>query len=146
MNLHPEDFQELIRLAMRAENAKALGALVLTFIGNSLLPISTFIAGMLGLVAIDTATGIRASLAKGDKLESNKMRKVARKAWHYLMFIIAMHLAAEIWLSSMPLVWIASGWIMASELKSIAENVATTTGTKFGDVSFWEMIKGKIKF
>lgn len=102
-------------------------------------PISEMIHVMLIFLALDTISGIWASLKEGEKLQSNKLRKTVYK---FLWYTVAVMLSWMMEKTFSVMDWtnlasIVAGFICFVELKSVFENITRITG----DPLFLRIIK-----
>ena len=91
-------------------------------------PISEMVHVMLIFLAIDTASGIWASVKEGNKIESHKLRKTVLKfLWYSIAVMSAWMMERTFHLSWANLACLTAGFICFVELKSIFENVTRIT-------------------
>jgi phage-related holin len=107
------------------------------WIWSLVVPILPFVALTVVLVVLDMLTGIAAAYHRGEKITSKAMRRTVLKIALYMAAILAcegVHLVFLLKLGSsgvINLVFVASGLVAATELKSLLENVHTVTGVDF---------------
>jgi phage-related holin len=112
-------------------------ALFLAFVG----PIHHYLIGVGVLVIGDFVVGAWASVKKGQKLTSRRMRETVSKMLAYqLAIIIGFVLDGLIGIPDAMVARVISGFIGLTEAKSIFENLATITG-----LDFWAVIMEKLK-
>jgi phosphatidylglycerophosphate synthase len=107
-------------------------------------PVQWFVFATFVLVLSDFITGIIAArFAKGEKIQSSKMKRSVWKLILYTLAILLSHLLASIYFLpkgiDFDLVWIASGVISLTEFKSNLENIAIVTG-----LDIWNRIEAYI--
>jgi hypothetical protein len=91
-------------------------------------PISDMVHVMLIFLALDTVSGIWASIKEGNKLESHKLRKTVLKFLWYTIGVMAAYMMEHTFkLAWTSLASITAGFICFVELKSIFENVTRIT-------------------
>ena len=91
-------------------------------------PIAEMVHVMLFFLALDTLSGIWASLKEGNKLESNKLRKTVLKfLWYTIAVMSAWMMEHTFNLSWSNIAAITAGFICFIELKSIFENITRIT-------------------
>jgi len=91
-------------------------------------PIAEMVHVMLIFLALDTISGIWASLKEGGKLESNKLRKTVLKfMWYTIAVMSAWMMEHTFKLSWTSIASLTAGFICFVELKSIFENVTRIT-------------------
>ncbi len=111
-----------------------------------LAPVWGFIVLVVAFVIIDFITGVQAAKHAGEyerEKASKGWRRTGVKASQYFMLILAAHglvVVFSIPTQWFPLVYIAAFFIAITELKSISENVAETTGT-----DIWFLIGDKLR-
>lgn len=111
-------------------------------IASFFIPIIPALFFVLGLIAVDTITGImKAGKEDVSEISSKKAFKLIPKVILYFIFLMLCHGAALIW--KVPLVSFCLIGISAIEVKSIDENFKVISGRSFIDETL-EAIK-KIK-
>ena len=91
-------------------------------------PIAEMVIVMLIFLLFDTITGIWASLKKGEKLESHKLRKTVYKIVCYTLAVMLSWMMEKTFsLNWSNLASIVCGFICFVELKSIFENITRIT-------------------
>ena len=91
-------------------------------------PISEMVIVMLIFLLLDTISGIWASLKKGEKLESHKLRKTVYKiVWYTVAVMLSWMMEKTFFLTWSNLASLVCGFICFVELKSIFENVTSIT-------------------
>ena len=91
-------------------------------------PISEMVHVMLIFLALDTISGIWASLKEGNKLESSKLRKTVLKfLWYSIAVMAAWMMEHSFKMSWSNLACLTAGFICFVELKSIFENITRIT-------------------
>lgn len=92
-------------------------------------PIKEIIHVMFFFLAIDTISGVWASVKSGNKVESRKLRKTVYKfIWYTVAVIASFMMETTFHLSWTNFASIVGGFICFVELKSIFENVTVITG------------------
>lgn len=91
-------------------------------------PIAEMVIVMLIFLMLDTISGIWASLKKGEKLESHKLRKTVYKiVWYTVTVMLSWMMEKTFSLTWTSLSSLVCGFICFVELKSIFENVTRIT-------------------
>ncbi len=91
-------------------------------------PIAAMVHVMLIFLALDTISGIWASLREGHKLESHKLRKTVYKFLWYTIAVMSSWMMEHTYkLSWTNLSCLIAGFICFVELKSIFENITRIT-------------------
>ena len=91
-------------------------------------PITEMVIVMLIFLILDTISGIWASLKKGEKLESHKLRKTVYKIiWYTITVMLSWMMEKTFSLTWSNLASLVCGFICFVELKSIFENVTSIT-------------------
>ena len=91
-------------------------------------PIAEMILVMLIFLILDTISGIWASLKKGEKLESHKLRKTIYKiVWYTIAVMLSWMMEKTFTLTWTNLASLVCGFICFVELKSIFENITRIT-------------------
>jgi phage-related holin len=91
-------------------------------------PIAEMVIVMLIFLLLDTISGIWASLKKGEKLESHKLRKTVYKIiWYTVAVMLSWMMEKTFSLTWSNLASLVCGFICFVELKSIFENVTSIT-------------------
>jgi len=92
-------------------------------------PIAEMVHVMLIFLALDTISGICASLKCGAKLESHRLRKTVYKfVWYTVAVMVAWMMEHTFKIEWCHLAAITAGFICFVELKSIFENITKITG------------------
>jgi hypothetical protein len=92
-------------------------------------PIAEMVHVMLIFLALDTISGIWASLKAGQKLESHKLRKTVYKfLWYTVAVMVSWMMEKTFEMTWSHLSALTSGFICFVELKSIFENITKITG------------------
>lgn len=125
------NFQELITQLWVAHSWKAAVSIVATFVGYHLLPIASFIAVGVALVASDFITGLTASFYRKDAITSRRMARTVLKIIFYSAAIVMVHVVEEVFFKTDTriLVYMVSAYISIVELYSNLENISTITET-----------------
>jgi phage-related holin len=113
-----ETFQRVAAVAIKI----AAWAVVFT------APVHAFMAATGAIVLIDFVTGIWGALRIGDPLTSSKMSRTVTKTVAYQVAILSAWLFESVFVPELPVVRIAAGFVAATELKSVLENIAKITG------------------
>lgn len=103
-------------------------------------PIQASMAAVCALVLCDLATGVWASIKRGEKFTSWGMRKTASKILAYELAIVLAYVMESAFLPSLPVVKGIAGFIAATEFKSNLENLSRITG-----LDLWQAIRGFIQ-
>lgn len=91
-------------------------------------PIAEVVHVMLIFLAVDTISGIWASLKEGQKIESHKLRKTVMKfLWYTIAVMLAYMMEETFHLGWSRMANITAGFICFVELKSIFENITRIT-------------------
>ena len=91
-------------------------------------PIAEMVIVMLIFLLLDTISGIWASLKKGEKLESHKLRKTVYKIiWYTVAVMLSWMMEKTFSLSWSNLSSLVCGFVCFVELKSIFENATRIT-------------------
>lgn len=96
-------------------------------------PINTVLVAMGVLIAIDFLTGLWASCKLANKpfwkvIKSSGLRRTAIKGTSYFLTIIVSHILETYFMSWLPAVAIAAGYLAITEVASNFENLAVITG------------------
>ncbi len=101
-------------------------------------PISEMVNVMLIFLAVDTISGIWASLKSGQKIESHKLRKTVYKfIWYTVAVMLSWMMEKTFKIEWSNIASITAGFICFVELKSVFENISRITG----DPVFLRIIK-----
>lgn len=100
----------------------------LTLLGVFMAPLKTTAFAIGFLVLVDLATGIWASVKRGEPITSDRMVVTVRKSFLYLLALIVAHVAETYVFSGVPLLKVIAGMIGATELLSFSENFEAITG------------------
>ncbi len=91
-------------------------------------PIAEMVHVMLIFLALDTVSGIWASVKEGGRIESNKLRKTVFKfLWYTIAVMVAWMMEHTFHLSWANIACLTAGFICFVELKSIFENITRIT-------------------
>lgn len=124
------NFQELISQLFLAHGWKAALSLLVTFVGNALLPVSAFLAVGVVLVAADWLTGVTAAVVRGDRITSRGLLRTIRKVFFYsLAIVLVLTVEQAFFPGSHWMVYLVSAYISLVELFSNLENISSITGT-----------------
>jgi phage-related holin len=126
-------------LAFLKSAAWSVGTMLLDlFIG-----VKPFVLFTIFITLIDMYTGTRAATFRGETLNSKGFRRTVTKLLLYMCAILMSRAFEVVFLDgtdfSFNLVWIVSGIIALSEMKSNFENIGTVTG-----IDFWSVIANKM--
>jgi len=103
-------------------------------LGAFLMPIWPFLALCGLLIILDTITGIRAALRRGEKRNSRAASRIIDKTLVYGSSILACH-GVEVVLKLPDMVtYFAVGAIAFTELMSVLENTRVVSGANIADV------------
>lgn len=107
---------------------------LLGMLAGFIVPVGHFLALCGGLIILDTVTGIRAAMRRGEKPNSKKARRMIDKLIVYAGSILACH-GVEVALKlPASLAYFATGAIAFTELLSILENTRVVSGTDIGSI------------
>ena len=111
-----------------ASSLKSLGLKLSLLAIAYFTPIAEMVIVMLIFLLLDTISGIWASLKKGEKLESHKLRKTVYKIiWYTVAVMLSWMMEKTFSLKWSNLASLVCGFICFVELKSIFENVTSIT-------------------
>jgi phage-related holin len=96
-----------------------------------LAPVRGALIATLCLVVGDLLTGIWAARIRGERITSTKLRHTIVKALGYELAILFAFIGQTFMLPDIPIISIMAGFVVATELLSIYENLGTITGTDF---------------
>lgn len=111
-----------------------------------LAPAQDALFAILVFIVVDLVVGIWASMKRGEKFISWKLRHtITRKiAPYFVAVLVAMHFEhhflAGTWLEGIPLMKSISTFVALSELKSIFERLGEITG-----LDFWAFFKERLQ-
>ena len=104
------------------------GKLAILFV-SYFTPIKEIVHVMLIFLAMDTISGIWASLKGGDKLQSSKLRTTVYKfLWYTVAVMLSLMMEKTFGFSWTRLAALVGGFICSVELVSIFENISKITG------------------
>ncbi len=86
------------------------------------------------LVIGDLITGVWASLKRGEKFSSARLRQTIIKSLGYQMAIVLSYVTESQLIPEVPLLKVVAGLIASTELVSSLENLSSITGTPLGQV------------
>jgi Bacteriophage holin family len=109
----------------------ALGAFL-----SLVAPVAPFIWLAFGLVLFDTITGTIKAVHAGEGWKSGKMFRFPFKLAVYSVAILASHWVSSTLSPGLPIAWMASCAVAATELRSIYENTRVVSG-----VNIWQQVK-----
>lgn len=101
-----------------------------------LMPVSEIISLVIVLVICDLITGIRAAKSRGEQIKSRRLQRTVEKIALFLIVIILSQWIKNIFMPVVPITYMSSLAIVATEFQSIVENVEAVTG-----VNIWSKIK-----
>ena len=104
------------------------------FIFSFFLPIKHFLLFTVAVVIADTITGIKAARKEGKAITSKGLYRTTEKIVVYFTSIMIFHGAQLTFNILIPIVYMVSSIIAATELFSVAENVKRITGVNLGTV------------
>jgi len=114
-------------------SAETLLGGLLGLISAFIMPIAPFLALAGMLIVLDTITGIRASLKRGEKPTSRKARRMIDKTMVYGSSIVACHGVEVVMKLPDTVTYFAVGAIAFTELLSVLENTRVVTGTNIAE-------------
>lgn len=117
--------------SMEALTGWALGAIF-----SLVAPVAPFLWLAFGLVLFDTITGTIKAIHAGEGWKSGKMFRFPFKLAVYTLAIWASHMVSSTLAPGLPLAWMASCAVAATELRSILENTRVVSG-----VNIWNQLK-----
>lgn len=95
-----------------------------------LAPLHTVLLTVLALVVLDLITGLAASIKRGDKIESGKLKRTVVKLIMYeVCAIMSYYVGENLFGPELPLLKIATTMIGITEVKSVFENISVITGS-----------------
>ncbi len=104
-----------------------------------LAPLRQIFATVLILVTVDVVSGVWASLKRGEKLKSERLRQSVKKTIGYLTALTLCLIVEPYLPDAIPSVKIMSGFIAMIEFQSGIENISVIIG-----VDLWAALRGKI--
>ena len=107
---------------------------LLGMLGAFLIPIAPFLALCGLLIILDTITGIRAALRRGEKRNSRAASRIIDKTLVYGSSILACHGVEVVLKLPDAVTYFAVGAIAFTELMSVLENTRVVSGTNIADV------------
>jgi phage-related holin len=96
-------------------------------------PVKAAMLAVTFLVAVDFLTGVWASKKRGEKIESAKLGRTVIKTLGYQLALITSFVTEKYLLDVLPVMKTISGFIAATELLSVSENLAVITGVPLYD-------------
>jgi phage-related holin len=103
-------------------------------LGSFFMPIVPFLALCGLLILLDTITGIRAAMRRGEKPNSKKAARIIDKTIVYSASVIACHGVESVMKLPDTVTYFAVGAIAFTELMSVLENTRVVSGTNIADV------------
>ncbi len=97
-------------------------------VASIFLPIKAILATTLFLIFVDLISGVAAARKRGEPITSAGFRRSISKLIVYELALALGFLAETYMLQSMPITKMISSLISLTELKSIFENIDTTSG------------------
>lgn len=126
-------------LAFLKSAAWSIGTMLL----DLFMSVKPFVLITMFLTLVDMYTGTRAATFRGETLNSKGFRRTVTKLLLYMCAILMSKAFETVFLDgtsfSFNLVWIVSGIINLTEMKSNFENIGTVTG-----IDFWSNIADKM--
>jgi phage-related holin len=107
---------------------------LLGMLGSFLMPIWPFLTLCGLLIILDTITGIRAAMRRGEKPNSKRASRIIDKTLVYGSSILACHGVETVLKLPEAVTYFAMGAIAFTELMSILENTRVVSGTNIADV------------
>jgi hypothetical protein len=98
------------------------------------MPIVPFLALCGLLILLDTITGIRAAMRRGEKPNSRRAARIIDKTLVYGSSVLACHGVEVVLKLPDSVTYFAVGAIAFTELMSVLENTRAVTGTNIADV------------
>lgn len=99
-----------------------------------IMPIVPFLALCGLLILLDTITGIRAAMRRGEKPNSRKASRIIDKTLVYGSSVLACHGVEVVLKLPETVTYFAVGAIAFTELMSVLENTRVVTGTNIGEI------------
>ncbi len=118
-----------------AEAVAAFGLWVVWY----LAPIHQTMAAVFVFVIADFVTGLWASLKRGEKFQSRRLRETLGKAIAYQLALVV-SLVFEPFAGGVPVVKVVSGFIAWTEFQSFVENISSITGK-----DLWAAVRAKLQ-
>jgi phage-related holin len=107
---------------------------LLGMLGSFFMPIVPFLALCGLLILLDTITGIRAAMRRGENPNSKKAARIIDKTIVYSASVIACHGVESVMKLPDTVTYFAVGAIAFTELMSVLENTRVVSGTNIADV------------
>ena len=139
-------FHEAFTMGSTSSVVLKIGGATLAMLSAFIMPIYQFLLIVGALVAADFATGAWKAVKNNVKFTSGGMKRTVEKTALYFVAIIASYGVEWVFISGGPQPWkygltyVAAGFIAATELKSILENVGEATG-----IGIWERVKSVLE-
>jgi hypothetical protein len=107
---------------------------LLGMLGAFIMPIVPFLALCGLLILLDTITGIRAAMRRGEKPNSRRAARIIDKTLVYGSSVLACHGVEVVLKLPDSVTYFAVGAIAFTELMSVLENTRVVSGTNIADV------------
>lgn len=112
----------------------------LSWLSSFIAPLYPFVILIIFLLFADFISGTRAAKKRGEKITSGGFRRTVEKFILYFFAILAAEGMAKVFMPSVPITYIVSFTIAATEFKSVLENVEGVTGA-----GIFQALKDRLK-